>query len=171
MKRPDLVDIGRVKRAHGVKGLLLVESLSDNPNRFKELASVLIELKDEKSRHVVESCKQSAKGWLVKLEDVNDRDQADQLKGALLKIEAADLPELEEGTYYDFDLIGLDVFSIEGDKLGTITEIEHYPANDAYVVTGDKGTLRIPATRDVVKNVDLDNKRMEVQLLSGLEFE
>ena len=171
MERSEYVAIGYICRAHGIRGVVLVESLTDNPKRFETLSDFFIELKGKRIPFRVESCSATPKGWLVKLEGVNDRDRAEGLKGGYLQIGIGELPELEEGSYYEFDLIGIEVYTTSGRRLGKITEVNHNAANDIYVIKGEKKELLLPAIRDVVKKVDIENKRMEVELLSGLESE
>lgn len=148
-----------------------MEDLTNNPERFKRLHETIVETGEKKEKYNVQSCSVSSRGWLVKFEGVDNRDQADQLKGSYLLTVTAELPQLEEGSYYLFDLIGVEVFTTSGEMLGTLESIDQYPANDIYVIVSARGRLSIPAVRDVVKSVDIKNKRMEVELLSGLEFE
>ena len=171
MNRPEHVAVGYILRAHGVQGNVLVKPLTDNPNRFEEIDEIMIEKAGRIEPYRVGDRTASPKGWILKFDGIDTRDDAEQLKGAYLLIRTEELPELEEGSYYDFDLVGIEVFTVSGEKLGRIIEIEKHPANDVYVVEGDAGKLMLPATREVVRKVDMDNKRMEVKLLDGLEFE
>ena len=171
MDRPKLVAIGYIRRAHGVRGSVLIESLTDNPARFETLSDVQIEIDGSRRSFRLENCSAASNGWLVKFEGVDDRNEAERLKGGYLQIEAGDLPELEEGSYHVIDLTGIEVYTTSGELLGTVSEILKYPANDVWVVEGDKGKLMLPAIRDVIKKVDIPGKRMEVELLNGLEFE
>jgi 16S rRNA processing protein RimM len=171
MNRPQYVSVGYIHRAHGIEGCVLVESLTDNPTRFETLTEVLVEIDGERTLYHLERCSAASRGWLVKFKGVDDRSEAEKLKSGYLLIEAAKLPELEEGSYYLFDLIGMNVYTTSGELLGDITDVQQYPANDVYVIEGESGKLLLPAIRDVVKNIDVKNKRMEVELLSGLEFE
>lgn len=171
MDRPQYVSVGYIRRAHGIGGCVHVESLTDNPMRFEDLSEVVVEIGGERTLYHVERCSAASKGLLIKFKGVDDRSEAEKLKNGYLLIEASKLPELEEGRHYLFDLIGVNVYTTSGELLGEITDVQKYPANDIYIVEGEKGKLLLPAIRDVVKNIDVQNKRMEVELLSGLEFE
>jgi 16S rRNA processing protein RimM len=171
MDRPEYVTVGYIRRAHGIGGCVHVESLTDNPTRFEALSEVIVEVGGRRTLYRVERCSVASKGLLIKFKSVDDRSEAEKLKSGYLLVEAAKLPELEEGSYYLFDLIGMNVYTISGELLGEITDVQQYPANDVYIIEGEKGKLLLPAIRDVVKNIDVQNKRMEVELLSGLEFE
>lgn len=171
MDRPEFVAIGYVKRAHGINGRVLVESLTDNPTRFETLSDVHVEIDGTRRLFRLEKCSAASNGWLVKFEGVDDRNEAESLKGGYLQIETGDLPALEEGSYHVTDLTGVEVYTTSGDLLGTLTEILKYPANDIWIVEGDRGRLMLPAIRNVIKKVDIPGKRMEVELLNGLDFE
>lgn len=172
MKRPEYVAIGYVKRAHGVRGAIIVDdSLTDNPDRFPNLTEVYIDLNGDMRQFIIESCSRASRGWIVKLGEVDDRDDAEELRGHYFEVKADQLPNLEEDVHYVFELIGLDVFDEEGNAIGTLREVLQYPANDVYVVESDKGRMMIPATDEIVKKIDLSSRRMEVKLLSGLSFE
>ena len=95
---------------------------------------------------------------------------AEQLKGGDLKVTAAQQDDLAEGNYYYRDIVGLQVETQEGRVLGKITEIMTPGANDVWVVARDgQDDLLLPAIKDVVKRVDLENHRVIVDLLEGLE--
>ncbi len=148
-----------------------MESLSDNPRRFPNLSAVYVEKDGRRDRYDVESCKLTPKGWLVKLAAVNDRDAAELLRGCYFEIESSELDDSEEGSAYDFEIIGMDVFTENGERLGRVERIERYPANDVFVVIGELGRCYVPAIRDVVKDLDKVAGRMEIRLINGLEFE
>lgn len=146
-------------------------SLTDNPDRFPRLKEVFLESDGVREKYEIESALSASRGWIIKFTGVDDRNQAEELKGYYLEIESSELPELEDDSYYIFELIGLDVFDTDGNSLGELMEVLQYPANDVYVVKGEEGRIMIPAIRDIVKKIDMDNRRMEVKLLPGLSFE
>lgn len=148
-----------------------MESLTDNPARFPSLASIYLDLNGQRSQMTVEKCSPGSNGWLLKFEHVDTREQAENLKGGFVEIESQQLPDLEDNVFYIFDLIGIDVYSTAGEELGRITDVQEYPANDLYIIEGDRGRLVLPAIGDIVKEVDLKRRRMKVELLDGLEFE
>jgi 16S rRNA processing protein RimM len=171
MKRPDYLAIGYVRRAHGVRGMLQIEPLTDNPDRFRTLDTVRIESKAGISLMAIETCSEFGRGWLIKLKGVDTRDDAEKLRGAYLTISSDDLPDPGENSFYEFDLVGLKVYTLRGERLGTLIDVRRYPANDIYIVESDRGKLMLPATVEVIKKVDIKNSRMEVELLEGLDFE
>lgn len=106
---------------------------------------------------------------IVRFQGYPDRSAAERLRDTLIEIDEADLPPLPEGEYYVDDLVGLDVVTIEGEAVGSLTEVLGTGANDVYVVTrpGKKDAL-IPAIGDVVISVDLEAKRMVIDAVPGL---
>ena len=106
---------------------------------------------------------------LLSLKGIETRDQAQALIGSELFIEKAQLPHLDEGNYYWFDLIGLEVFSTDNNYPGRLHSIIQTGSNDVYVVKKDENEILIPALESVVHAIDLEKKRMRVELPEGLQ--
>ncbi len=106
---------------------------------------------------------------ILKLAGVNDRDAAEALTNAVIKIPPGMALPLEDNEYYQRDLIGMDVFTDEGELLGKLTDVLRTGANDVYAVNkpGEKEIL-IPAIKNCVLNVDVAGKKMTVRLMDGL---
>ncbi len=105
---------------------------------------------------------------MVKLKGVDSPEAAKALAGATLEVLESDLRPLPDGTYYHYHLLGMRVVSIHGEDLGEIAEIVDTGGNDVYVVRGQRGELLLPATTDVIKDVDVAAGQMTVELLPGL---
>lgn len=161
MKAPASIRAGFVRRAVGLAGEVEVEPLGDNPERFAP-GSVL---RAGNQRVEIERAHPAAGILLrVKIAGVDDRDGAEKLRGRYLEIDAGELPALPDGAYYEWQLIGLQVYGADGRKLGRLDEVLEYPANDVYVVAGDGRETMVPAIRDVVRKVDLEAGRMDIEL-------
>ena len=104
----------------------------------------------------------------MSLKGVSTRGQAQTLVDSELFIEKAQLPDLEEGTYYWFDLIGVDVFTVDEKYLGRLESIIRTGSNDVYIVKHNDNEILIPALESVVHEIDLKNNRMQVELPEGL---
>lgn len=153
---------------HGIDGAVSAEAYSDNPRRFAAGAE-LATASGEKLRIVSASPHKGR--LLLHLSGVEDRNAAEKLRGLRLYVDESEVEPLPEGSWYWFQLLGLTVKE-KGRVLGEIVEILPYTANDVYVVQREnKKDLLIPALKDVVKQVDLDAKVMEVELPAGLEDE
>ncbi|MEE0434077.1 MAG: ribosome maturation factor RimM [Peptococcaceae bacterium] len=165
----DKTRIGKILNAHGVRGELKVEPLTDDPARYTVLEQVYIE--DRKKHYTlydVESVRFHKEQVLVKLKGIDDMDAAKAVKHLHLAINKSDRMPLEEGAYYIDDLIGLEVYEDER-KLGVLKEVLQPGANDVYVVDSPiYPELLIPALKTVIVNVDLAAGRMDVKLPKGL---
>jgi 16S rRNA processing protein RimM len=142
------VTIGRVGRPHGLDGSFVVENASNDPERFAPGAAVLL---DGEQAEVVES-KRAGGRLVIRL----DRPAA---RGTELQIRRAELPDPEVGSYYVFQLVGLDVAEEDGRPLGKVTDVAPGVAND--VLELDSG-LALPLVEACVREVDLERRRILV---------
>jgi 16S rRNA processing protein RimM len=168
------ITIGQVSKVRGLKGEMVVISLTDDPKRFSVLGKVWI-AKDEKiTGFEVEKVrigletKKLQKKVLLKLKGVESPEEAKKLVGCFVEIEKEQLIKLEEGRYFVFDIIGLKVITTQNKELGTVKEVISLPANDVYVVQGEKREFDIPALKEIVKKIDLEKKLMIIQPQEGL---
>jgi len=137
---------------------------------FKPGDSILIRNnRGLEERYEINWVKPHTRTPLLSLKGVTDRSLAEALNGSELFIQKSDLPELEEGTFYWFDLIGIKVYTTDERYLGRIESIIPTGSNDVYTVKNGKKEVLIPALESVVVEIDLENKRMRVDLPEGLE--
>lgn len=160
MNAPEHVRIGYVRRAVGLGGEVEVEPLTDDAGRFKPGLSV----RAGAAVRQVEAVRNGAGTLVLKLIGVDDRDLADDLRGEYLEIETAEVQPLPEGSYYHWQLLGLEVFDIAGTRLGEITDIIDNPANDIYLLSAEDRQVLVPAVSEVVRSIDLAAGRMVVDL-------
>jgi 16S rRNA processing protein RimM len=159
----ELLAVGRVARAHGVRGEVAVQILTEVPDRFAP-GSVLA-LEDGRTL-TVEWSRPHRDRLLVKFEEVADREGAGEVCDQLLLIPADRAPAIsDEDRFWIHQVVGLEVVTEEGSSLGRIREVQANPANDLWVT--DRGTL-IPAVRELVRDVDLAAGRVTVRDLPGL---
>jgi 16S rRNA processing protein RimM len=153
--------IGLVRSAHGVKGALRVELLTDFPDRFAPGREV--EVAGRRLR-VARSAAQ-ADGLLVTFEGIDDRNAAELLVGAYCTVPLEDARALPADRYYHFQLVGLRVFDVHGDReLGEVAEVLAYPANDVLRVTDGSHEVLIPMIRSVVRSIAPSEGRITVEL-------
>lgn len=165
MSEPTVV-VGKVTRAHGLKGEVAVLVLSDNPDRFTPDASVFLE--DGRELRIRAS-RSNGRRLLVTFEGVADRSAADLLRGRTLVVPRSLLPELPSGEYWPHQLIGLRVVTESGRSLGAIADVIGNPANDLWAAVDEDGVeTLIPAIREFVVEVDLDAGRILVGDIPGL---
>jgi 16S rRNA processing protein RimM len=165
VKEPTVV-VGRITKAHGLRGEVAVQVLSDNPDRFAEGAEVYLE--DGRALPIVAARRAGAR-LLVAFEGIADRTAAEALRGRSLVVPRSMLPELEDGEYWPHQLIGCEVLTEGGRSLGRVTDVIENPANDLWAARDEAGVeTLIPAIRDVVVEVDVAAARIVVRELPGL---
>jgi 16S rRNA processing protein RimM len=165
MSSEPTVAVGRVTRAHGVRGEVAVLVLSEVPDRFADGAVVYLE---DGRALTVDSSRAHKDRLLVTFHEVRDRDGADALRGALLVVPESASPPLPEGSWWDHQLVGCEVVLESGLSLGTLAEVIHTRANDVWSVITDERETLVPALKDVVMSVDVAGKRIIVREVPGL---
>jgi 16S rRNA processing protein RimM len=159
------VAVGRITSAHGIRGEVNVESLTDFPQRFQPGSRLWI----DGSPYNVERGRPQGRSVILKLSEVADRNQAEALTGkTLLAPEASQIED--EDVYYLHDIVGLHVETRDGETLGDLAEVLSTGSNDVYVVRGDRGELLLPALDDVILEVDVKAGRILVDIPEGIEF-
>jgi 16S rRNA processing protein RimM len=167
----DLV-VGRVVRAHGVTGELVVEVRTDDPDtRFAPGKT----LRAKPSRggperdYVVDSAREHSGRLLVRLDGVADRTAADSMRGTLFLVDSADLPPIEEpDEFYDHQLEGLQVVTIAGTPVGSVAEVLHTAAGELLSVRTEGGEVLVPFVSAIVTAVSLTDQTIEIDPPEGL---
>ncbi|MGI6597671.1 MAG: ribosome maturation factor RimM [bacterium] len=170
MNREDLITVGVITAPHGVRGEVKVMLLTDFPQRVYRLKSVyLISAQAVTGSYGVRGARLAGDQAIIALEGIDSPEEASRLTGCELAVTLDQAVTLPEGHYFYFQLVGLEVYSLEGERLGVLTEILPLPANDVYVVRSEAGAeILLPATREVVRAIDLEAGCMTVFLLPGL---
>ncbi len=162
----EYIKVGKIVNTHGVKGCMKVLALTDDLERFDELDYVYTEI-DNKKRKINNVWYRKGMVYL-ELEGINNMDDAMKLKESFISIEEGQLRELPNDTYYIFELEGLEVYSTEGEYIGKIKEVFQTGANDVYEVKSKVNTYYIPAIKDVVKEVNIKDKKVIINVIEGL---
>ncbi|GAA4423533.1 ribosome maturation factor RimM [Actinokineospora soli] len=166
------VVVGRVAKAHGIRGELAVDVHTDAPeHRFAEGAPVDARLKDGTVRALTIAAARWHTGrLLVRFEQVPDRDDAERLRGAPLLADAAGLPEPEDPEEFrDHDLIGLAAVLADGTVVGRVADVEHGPGGDLLVISRDGGDdVLVPFVTAIVPEVDVPGGRIVLDPPEGL---
>ena len=160
----EFLTIGQILAPWGVKGKLKVKVITDFPQRFAPSSKIYI----NRQPMTIDSAEWHKGKVIIKLNQIDTIEAAQRLRGQPIEIHHRQLYPLPEGQYYHFQLIGLEVWTTQGELLGNITEILTAEGNDNYVVSGDKGEILIPAIEDVVKSIDLDSRRITIEPIEGL---
>jgi 16S rRNA processing protein RimM len=165
--------VGQIVGAHGLNGELKVEAYSDFPQRFAPGAVLF--LGEDLEPVTIASTRPHKTNLLIQIEEVNNRNEAEDVRGLWLYVPQTEAASLEEGEYWIHDIIGLQVVTTDGLQLGTISDVMTTGANDVYVVRQAPGAavnqgrdILLPAIADVVDRVDLEQGIMVIRLLDGL---
>jgi len=151
--------MGRVAGSYGVHGWIRVRPYSAEPEALAAHRQWRIGDED----YAVEDTKLHSGALLARLAGVTTREQALRLKGRTVSVPRAALPEPESGQYYWADLVGLEVVNAQGSVLGVVQGLFSNGAHDVMELAGERSTRLVPFLPAVVKKVDLEGRRIEVE--------
>lgn len=161
--------IGNIVNTQGIKGEVRVMPSVDDIERFKLLDHVFVERRGNINEYEIENVRFHKQFVLLKFKGIDNMTDAEKLKGSLVKITEDMALPCDEDEYYIRDLYDMEVVTEDGEKLGVISDVIFTGANDVYAVKPDEGKeILIPAIKDCIINVDVENKIMTVRLLEGL---
>ena len=162
-------EVGQIVNTFGINGVVKVKPFTDEIERFEELKFVLIEKNNQLVKYEIKEVKYQKQMVLLKLNGIDNMNQAETFKGCYLKIERKYAKKLPEDTYFIADLIRLNVYTDEGKLLGRLEDIYNSGSSDIYVVKNELGKqILLPAIKDVIKQIDLNDEKIVVHLLKGL---
>lgn len=162
----DYIKVGKIVNTHGVKGCVKCISLTDDLERFDNLEYIYTEKDDVKRK--IENVWYSKGMVYLTLENISDMSAAESFKDSYISILESQLRKLPKDTYYLFDLLGVDVFTTDGEFVGKINDIFQTGANDVYEVKNKNKSYLIPAVKDFVKEVNIQEKKMVIENREGL---
>jgi 16S rRNA processing protein RimM len=164
---PDYLVVGYLRRAHGLRGEMVMEIHTDFPERLKPGTKVFVG--DQYLPMVISETRFHNEGLLVKFNGVDTPEDAGRYRNQSVYVTAADRPPLPKGQYYHHELIGFDVVDEKKTSIGKLTEILQTGANDVYVVTRTDGSeILLPVIPSVVLDIKADRRLIRVHLLDGL---
>jgi 16S rRNA processing protein RimM len=168
---PERVAVGRVLRPHGVRGEVVVQVLSDVPDRLAPGSRVKASWEGKPSRParelLVETYRPHKTGAVVRFAGAEDRDRAEELRDALLDVDRSEVPDAPEGTYYWYQLLGCRCWA-DGEDLGEVTDLVEDGGGLLLVVSKDGRHVPIPFVQSFLKEVDVERGRIELDLPEGL---
>ena len=165
----NLLQIGVITSPHGLQGEVKVFPITDNVQQFKKLKEVILDTGKEQLMLEISGVKFFKKFVILKFKGIDNIEEVEKYrqKELLIKREQAEQPQKNE--YFIVDLIGLQVFTEDGEEFGTLTDVMQTGANDVYIITSpEHGEVLVPAIKDCILKVDIENKRMDIHLLDGL---
>ena len=167
--KQEYFEIGQIVNHFGIKGMVKVNPFTDDISQFEKLKSILL-VKDGKLSEVeIEETKYSKNQVLLKLKGIDTVEEAEKYRGCYLKIARSNSKKLPKDTYFIADLLGLTVYTDENILLGKVEDIYNSGANDIYVIKSEDGKqLLLPGTKEVIKQIDLEQERITVHIIKGL---
>ncbi|MCD8390320.1 MAG: ribosome maturation factor RimM [Firmicutes bacterium] len=168
----DLLEVGKIVNTHALKGEVKIAVWMDYPEDFEALEYVYVKTRAGETRLNIEGIKYQKNNLIVKFREITDIDEAARYKNSVLYAERGMIP-MEDGAHFIADLIGLDVIDSEaGEKIGVVADVFNTGSNDIYDVRRDgKKNLLLPVIDDVVKEIDIENGRILVYMMEGLDDE
>ena len=162
------LQVGVISSTHGIRGEVKVFPTTDDPSRFKKLKKVLLDEGKERLELEVQSVKFFKQFVIVKFKGIDNINDIEKYKGKGLFVPREDAVPLDEDEYYIADLIGMEVFTGDG-HFGVVKDVMETGANEVYIVESDEhGEVLIPAIRQCVLDINVEEKKMQVRLLDGL---
>ncbi len=163
------VTVGRVTRPQGLKGEVRVSLFDCSVEVFRRLSRVTAVREDGPPRALtLEAVRTHGRAVIVKFAEAVDRSTAEGLVGCELEVPVEEIPSLAPGELYTYQLEGLEVIADTGERLGVLDEVLGLPAHDVYVVREGDREILLPATDEVIREIDLEKGHMIVHLLDGL---
>ena len=164
----NLLQVGVITTTHGIRGEVKVFPTTDDPRRFEELSSILLDTGKELCELEIQRVKYFKQFVILKFRDVDDINEIEPYKGKSLYVTRDMAVPLEENEYYIADLIGMDVFLEDGSLFGRIKDVLETGANDVYIVQTQEKEVLIPAIKDCILQVDVESNKMVFHLMKGL---
>lgn len=161
---PEYIIIGTIVSPWGLQGHVKVNVETDFPQRFSSSSQVYI----DKQAMIIDEAAWHKGQAIIKLHGVDTEDEVDRLVGSVIEVHHSQLFSLKKDEYFHFQLLDLEVTTINGDVIGNIKEILSMASTDVYVIKGEGGEILIPATDEIIKSVNLDNGTMVIEPMDGL---
>jgi 16S rRNA processing protein RimM len=161
--------IGYVLKPQGIRGEIKINPLSDNPERFRQLDTILININQVTQTYTVRQVRMDNRFVYLRLLGVETREEAAALRGGEVLIGEKNLHRPAENEFFIHDLVGCQVFSEEGSLIGRLSEVLQLTSNDIWVIIDEaKKEILIPAIQDVIRQVDVEHKKITINVLEGL---
>ena len=167
--REERVTIGKVLKPRGLRGEVKVLPLTDIPDRFEQLHTVVVSLaQGQEVTLEIERVNYYNGCVYLQFSARNSLEDVQELVGGLLQVDQSDVPELPEGIYYHFEILDSMVYTEENRQLGRVVDILETGSHDVYVVQGNDREYLIPATKEIVRHIDREQRTITIHPLEGL---
>jgi 16S rRNA processing protein RimM len=164
MDHPDFFEFGKILKTHGHQGWLKGLCLGNHLEDYKKMESLFLLDQELPVPFFVETISWKGQHFLIKLKDINTMEAANQLVGNKILLPASQLPALKKGEYFLHDLIGMEVLESSGQILGKVVSYFDQTAQSMVEVNYNGQSLLLPLAGDILKNIDLEKRTIEVDL-------
>ena len=165
----ELLQVGVITSTHGVRGEVKVYPTTDDAVRFKQLKHVLLDTGTETLSLEIQGVKFFKQFVILKFKGIDNINEVERYKRCPLLVERKDAVELDEDEYFIADMIGMTVETEDGKEFGTLKDVIETGANDVYVIESrEHGEVLIPAIRECILDVDVEEQKMKIHLMDGL---
>ncbi|MEE1314769.1 MAG: ribosome maturation factor RimM [Faecalimonas sp.] len=165
----ELLQVGVISSTHGVRGEVKVFPTTDDVKRFKKLKQVILDTGREQRSLEIESVKFFKQMVILKFKGIDNINDIEKYKGKSLLVDRKNAVKLQKDEYFVADMLGICVFTEDGEEFGVLKDVMETGANDVYILdTPEYGEVLIPAIKQCVLDVDLKARKMVIHLMEGL---
>lgn len=163
------LQVGAISSTHGVRGEVKVFPTTDDVTRFRQLKKVYLDTGREMLPLEIQNVKFFKQFAILKFKGIDNINDIEKYRGKSLMIDREDAVDLDEDEYFIADMIGMKVCTEDGSEFGTLKDVMETGANDVYIIDSPEyGEVLIPAIRECILDVDMDEDRMTIHLMEGL---
>ena len=164
-----LLQVGVISSTHGVRGEVKVFPTTDEVKRFKKLKKVILDTGKEQLPLEIEGVKFFKQFVILKFRGIDNINDIEKYKGKRLLVDREHAVKLKKDEYFIADMIGMDVFTEDGELFGALKDVMETGANDVYIIEMSDGKeVLVPAIKQCILDVDIENRKMVIHLLEGL---
>lgn len=164
-----LLQVGVISSTHGIRGEVKVFPTTDDVKRFKKLKKVILDTGREHLPLEVESVKFFKQFAIVKFKGLDNINDIEKYKGKSLLVDRENAVKLRKDEYFIADMIGLQVYTEDGEAFGVLKDVLETGANDVYIIDSPKhGEVLVPAIKQCILDVDIEGQKMTIHLMEGL---
>ena len=163
------LQVGVISSTHGVRGEVKVFPTTDDVTRFRQLKKVYLDTGREMLPLEIQNVKFFKQFAILKFKGIDNINDIEKYRGKSLMIDREDAVDLDEDEYFIADMIGMKVYTEDGSEFGTLKDVMETGANDVYIIDSlEHGEVLIPAIKECILDVDMDEERMTIHLMEGL---
>lgn len=163
------LQVGVISSTHGVRGEVKVFPTTDDVTRFRQLKKVYLDTGREMLPLEIQNVKFFKQFAILKFKGIDNINDIEKYRGKSLMIDREDAVDLDEDEYFIADMIGMKVCTEDGSEFGTLKDVMETGANDVYIIDSpEHGEVLIPAIRECILDVDMDEERVTIHLMEGL---